>query len=57
MKGELEYWGGSCFSGYYKNPDRTAEVVYQDGWVKSGDIVEVLPNGSIKIVDRVRNTF
>ena len=42
--------------GYYKNPEKTAEAKI-DGWLHSGDIVTVAPNGAITIVDRLKNIF
>jgi long-chain acyl-CoA synthetase len=40
------------FSGYWNNPKATKEAFTEDGFYKTGDIVEVLKDGYIKIVDR-----
>ena len=56
-KGELLLRGECVFDEYFKNPEVTAETVDADGWNHTGDIVELLPNGSIKIVDRKKNIY
>jgi long-chain acyl-CoA synthetase len=56
-RGELQFWGITNFQGYYKNPERTAEAFTEDGWINSGDVAEILPNGNIKIIDRAKNIF
>lgn len=43
-------------SGYFKNPEKTAEA-FHDGWLRSGDVGMVLPNGALKIFDRAKNIF
>lgn len=58
--GECVFWGPSVMTGYFKNPEKTAEAFDgppENGWLKSGDVVKVFPNGSIKIVDRAKNIF
>ena len=56
-QGELLMKGVSMFNGYYKNPEKTAEAHDADGWFKTGDVVRVFENGSIKIIDRSKNIF
>ena len=38
-------------------PERTAEAINDDGWVNSGDVAVILPNGAVKIIDRAKNIF
>ena len=56
-KGEVMMWGPSIMSGYFKNPEKTAEALTKEGWLMSGDVGAILPNGAIKIIDRAKNIF
>lgn len=56
--GELVVRGPSSFSGYFRNEEETKAVMCgEEGWVRTGDICQLLPNGSIRIVDRRKNIF
>lgn len=55
--GEIYFWGPSIMKGYFKNPEKTAECVTADGWLASGDVGAVFPNGAVKIIDRAKNIF
>lgn len=49
--------GGDCITaGYYHMAEETAECYKTDPdgtrWFESGDIVEQLPNGTLKVIDR-----
>jgi len=48
--------GPSITSGYFKRPDKTNESII-NGWLHSGDVGVIFPNGAIKIIDRAKNIF
>jgi long-chain acyl-CoA synthetase len=50
--GEVCFRGGNIFSGYLKDPDRTAEALDGDGWLHTGDVGQVDEDGYLTIVDR-----
>lgn len=56
-KGEVMMWGPSVMKGYFKNPEKTSEALTADGWLLSGDVGAVMPNGALKIIDRAKNIF
>lgn len=49
--GEMIVRGPGLFAGYWNKPDET-ELALRDGWLYTGDIVEVSPEGVFKLVDR-----
>ncbi|KAJ1604349.1 putative acyl-CoA synthetase [Cryptosporidium canis] len=56
--GELVVRGPASFSGYFRNEEETKAVLCEkEGWIKTGDICQLLPNGSVRIVDRRKNIF
>ena len=54
MPGELCIRGPQVMAGYWQRPDATEEVL-KNGWLLSGDIVTVDPQGFIRIVDRKKD--
>jgi long-chain acyl-CoA synthetase len=50
--GEILVRGGNVMVGYYKEPAKTSDIIDEEGWVHSGDIGELGPNGQFKIIDR-----
>ncbi|KAK1932979.1 fatty acyl-CoA synthetase family protein [Babesia divergens] len=55
-RGELMIRGTHVTCGYFRN-EKATEDSFQDGWLLTGDIAELLPNGAIKIIDRRKNLF
>src|SRR5438094_1221324 len=49
--GELILRGPQLMDGYYKRPEETAQTL-RDGWLYTGDIATVDPEGYVSIVDR-----
>ncbi|SEE49349.1 long-chain acyl-CoA synthetase [Arthrobacter alpinus] len=52
--GELLIKGPQVFKGYWNNPGETAKSLTEDGWLRTGDIVTLSPEGFTKIVDRAK---
>jgi long-chain acyl-CoA synthetase len=50
--GEYQVKSDFIFTGYWNNPKATKEAFTDDGFYKTGDIVEVLKDNYLKIVDR-----
>ena len=53
-RGEIAIRGHNIMKGYWKRPEATAETM-RSGWFHSGDIGIRDPNGSYRIVDRVKD--
>lgn len=52
--GELWCRSPSVMLGYYKDPERTEEVM-RDGWVHTGDMVRVDAQGNLFFYDRIKD--
>ncbi len=55
VDGELWYRGDNTFLGYYGEPEKTAETLTADGWVRTGDLVRFDEEGYMYIVGRIKN--
>jgi len=52
--GELLIRGPQVFQGYWRRPTETAASLLPGGWVRTGDIVTVSPDGFVTVVDRLK---
>lgn len=55
--GEICVKGPSVTQGYYNNPEKTAELFDKDGYLQTGDIGIIDPEGFLKITDRKKEMF
>lgn len=53
--GELCVKGPQVMAGYWNRPDETAKVMTEDGFFRTGDVAVLLPDGQLKIVDRLKD--
>jgi long-chain acyl-CoA synthetase len=53
--GELLIRSETVFQGYYKDPEATAQVLGDDGWLRSGDIATIDGDGFVTITDRKKD--
>ena len=54
MTGELWIRSAAQMAGYLGNPDATAATVDADGWLHTGDVAHFDENGSLFVVDRIK---
>ena len=53
--GELCVRGPQVMQGYWGRPDATAEVISDDGWLRTGDVATIDEDGYLRIVDRKKD--
>jgi long-chain acyl-CoA synthetase len=53
--GEIWVRGPNVFAGYWNDPEATAAVLTEDGWLRTGDMAVVDDQGYLFLVDRVKD--
>lgn len=57
VAGEIAYRGTSVIKEYFKLPEATAAAIDEDGWLYSGDLGYIDPNGSLRLVGRAKEMY
>lgn len=55
IPGELVCKGANTMLGYYKNPEATAQVIDEEGWLHTGDMAIINAQGDVFIKGRCKN--
>ncbi len=53
--GEICIRGPQVMAGYWNRPDETVKAMTADGYFRSGDVGVMLPDGQVKVVDRMKD--
>lgn len=53
--GELCVKGPQVMKGYWQRPEDTAEAMDEEGWLSTGDVAVIQPDGYLRIVDRKKD--
>ncbi|TVR08444.1 MAG: long-chain fatty acid--CoA ligase [Salinarimonadaceae bacterium] len=54
-EGELCVRGPQVMAGYWNRPEETALAMTADGFFRTGDMAVMLPDGQVRIVDRIKD--
>lgn len=56
-EGEVYIKGPNVMKGYYKDPEKTKEIITEDGWFKSGDLGYLDKDGYLFLKGRSKNVI
>ncbi|KAJ1913667.1 long-chain fatty acid-CoA ligase [Mycoemilia scoparia] len=54
-QGEVWVRGATVFQNYLNNEEETKKTLTDDGWLKTGDVGQWLPDGKLRLIDRIKN--
>src|ERR671925_2425756 len=52
-EGEIQVRGWNVMKGYYNNPEANAKAFTEDGWLRTGDLGELVADGRLRMVGRL----
>ncbi|SNR93385.1 AMP-binding protein [Pseudomonas segetis] len=55
--GELQVRSGATMQGYFKDPEKTAETITEDGFLRTGDKGEQDGEGNLRLTGRIKEIF
>ena len=55
--GELEFRGPNVMLGYYRDAEATARTMTADGYLRTGDLVRIGPDGALHLVGRLKEVI
>ncbi len=53
--GEIQYRAANVFQGYWNNPEKSAETITDDGWLRTGDVGYLDNQGFLTITGRLKD--
>jgi fatty-acyl-CoA synthase len=54
---EIQVRGWNVMRGYYNNPEANARAFTPDGWLRTGDLGELTPDGRLRMFGRLKDVF
>ena len=54
---EIQVRGWNVMRGYYNNPEANAKAFTADGWLRTGDLGELTPDGRLRMSGRLKDVF
>ena len=54
---EIQVRGWSIMRGYVNNPEATAKAFTEDGWLRTGDLGSLTPDGRLRMTGRLKDVF